>query len=260
MIECLKERTPWECHNGWILKRDDLWAPPDSVSTGSNARRIAIALEAFKQEIEEEHSNQAWLKPKTPKEIMDFGMAARIAGIKPLALLAKSQMERKSFKTAISESGVEPVQKVGDAIDTWQAIKESWRLHVADSAWQASNAPEMDIILVPCGNGLLASGVILAIENGAPIGKVIAVQTDGSNGKMMIQRIIGEGDIDRIGEVRCLPEWRVELCKDWRKTKKVEKTVDGISLNPYREAKVLAYAENWLTDEMKEKKVGVWLC
>lgn len=259
-MDCLKERTPWEQRGGYWLKRDDLWSPPNASPAGSNARRIAISLQAFKHEIEEEHSSSVWMKPKTPKEIMDFGVAASLSGLKALVVLTKSQMEKKSFKTAVGESGVEPVQDAGKAMDAWQAIKDSWQLHVADSIWQTENAPELDILLVPCGNGLLASGVILAIEKGAPIRRLIAVQTDGFNGKHAIQRIIGEQDIDRIGEVRTLPEWRIELCREWRKTKKVQKDVGGIPLNPLREAKVLVYAEKWLGNEMKGKKVGVWMC
>ena len=259
-MECLKERTPWELHDGYWMKRDDLWSPSSSNPIGSNARRIAIALEAFRQEIAEEHSNQVWMKPRTPKEVMDFGIAARLVGVKALAMMTKTQSERKSFKIALGESGVELVQNVGKAMDAWQAIRESWRLHVADSTWQAANAPELDMLLVPCGNGLLASGAILAIEKGATIGKLVAVQTDGSNGKCAIQRLIGESDIDRIGEQRHLPEWRVELCRDWRKTKKVFKKVDGILLNPLREAKVLTYAEKWLANEMEGKQIGIWLC
>lgn len=259
-MDCLKKRTPWEHRDGYWLKRDDLWAPPFASPAGSNARRIAIALEAFYHEIMEEHSGLVWMKPKTPKEIMDFGLAASLIGLKALAILTKSQMEKKSFKTAVGESGVEPVQNAGEAMDAWQAVRESWQLHVADSMWQAENAPELDILLVPCGNGLLASGAILAIEKGAPVKRLVAVQTDGCNGKHAIQRIIGEQDIERIGENRTLPEWRVELCREWRKTKKVQKDIDGIPLNPLREAKVLVYAEKWLKDEMKGRKVGLWLC
>ena len=259
-MDCLKERTPWEHRGGYWLKRDDLWSPSYASPAGSNARRIALAFQAFRHEIEEEHSSSVWMKPKTPKEIMDFGLAASLNGLKALVVLTKTQMEKKSFKNALGESGVEPAQSVGKAMDAWQAIRESWQLHVADSMWQTENAPKLDILLVPCGNGLLASGAILAIEKGAPVGKLIAVQTDGFNGKHSIQRIIGEQDIERIGEKRVLPEWRVELCKEWRKTKKVQKDIDGIPLNPLREAKVLVYAEKWLKDEMKDQTVGVWIC
>ena len=260
-MDCLKERTPWEQRGGFWLKRDDLWGmSPDRPPAGSNARRIAIALMAFRNEIVEEHSGCVWIKPKTPKDILDVGIASKIVEVKAMAVLTKSQFERKAFKNALGESGVQPVQTTGMAMDAWQAIRESWKLHVVDSMWQAENAPEIDILIVPCGNGILASGAILAIENGARIGKVIAVQTDGLNGKAAIQRIIGEQDIDRIGETRCLPEWRVELCREWRKTKKVQKDIDGIPLNPLREAKVLVYAEKWLKDEMEGRSVGLWLC
>lgn len=260
-MDCLKERTPWEQRGGFWLKRDDLWSmSPDRPPAGSNARRIAIALNAFRNEIVEEHSGCVWIKPKAPKDILDIGVASSITGVKAIAVLSKSQLERKSFKNALGESGVEPVQTTGRAMDAWQAIRESWKLHVSDSIWQTENAPKMDMLIVPCGNGILASGAILAIERGAGIGKVIAVQTDGLNGKASIQRIIGEQDIDRIGEQRCLPEWRVELCREWRKTKKVQKDIDGIPLNPLREAKVLVYAEKWLRNEMEGRSVGLWLC
>ncbi len=259
-MDCLKERTPWEMHGKYWLKRDDLWSVGQGNPIGSNARRIALSLEALRPEIMEEHSGAVWMHPRTPKELMDFGIAASLMEVKAIAIMTKAQMEKKSFKSAIGESGVEPAQSIGNAMDAWQAIRESWRLHVADSMWQTENAPQLDILLVPCGNGLLASGAIMAIEKGATIRKLVAVQTDGSNGKSAIQRIIGEQDIDRIGEPRNIPEWRVELCKDWRKTKKVSMKVDGIILNPLREAKVLAYAEKWLGKELDGKNVGVWVC
>ena len=50
------------------------------------------------------------------------------------------------------------------------------------------------------------------------------------------------------------------FCCNRMETKKVSMKVDGIILNPLREAKVLAYAEKWLGKELDGKNVGVWVC
>lgn len=258
MMQCLKKLAPFECRCGIWLKRDDLWSPDGTASFGSNARRMASAFDAFKTEIAEEHSGLVWMKPKTPKELLEFGLAAGLAGVKPIAVLG-NRSKGKEWQKALGESGTEQVQSVGRAMDARQAIAEAWKLRVEDAFWQAGNAPALDILIVPCTDGMLAAGIILAVESGAPIKKVIAVQTDGGRGKEAIKRIIGECDIDRIGEMRHIPEWRVEICRDWRKSKKVAKEIGGLKLDPLREAKAWTYAENWLSEETKGKTVGLWI-
>lgn len=258
MMQCLKKLAPFECRDSVWLKRDDLWSPDGIRTFGSNARRMAAAFDALKPKIMEEHSGLVWMKPKTPKEALQFGLAAGLVGVKPLAVLG-SRCRGREWQKALGESGMEQVQSVGKALDARQAIAEAWRLRVEDAFWQVGNAPKIDILIVSCADGLLASGIILAIEAGAPIGKVVAVQTDGSKGKEAIQRIIGECDIDRIGEMRHIPDWRVEICHDWRRTKKVVKDIGGLRLDPLREAKTWTYAETWLSEETKGKTVGLWI-
>lgn len=258
MLQCLKKRAPFECRDGIWLKRDDLWSPDGIRIFGSNARRMAAAFDALKPKIVEEHSGLVWMKPKTPKEALQFGLAAGLAGVKALAVLG-SRCRGREWQKALGESGTEQVQNVGNALDARQAIAEAWKLRVEDAFWQVGNAPSLDILIVSCADGLLASGIILAIEAGAPIERVVAVQTDGCKGKEAIQRIIGECDIDRIGEMRHIPEWRVEICRDWRKTKKIAKDIGGLKLDPLGEAKAWTYAETWLSEETKGKTVGLWI-
>ena len=259
MMECLKTLSPFECRDGVWLKRDDLWSPDGSRIFGSRARLMAEAFSAMKAEIDEEHSGLVWMKPRTPKEALAFGLAASLAGVKALAVLG-SRSRGKEWQKALGESGMEQAQNVGGALDARQALAEAWKLGVEDAFVQAGNAPKIDILIMDCADGIAVSGVILAIESGrAQIGRVVAVQTDGSKGKDAIQRIVGENDIDRIGELRRIPEWQVEICRDWRRTKKVRKDIGGLVLDPSREAKAWTYAENWLSEETAGKTVGLWV-
>ena len=259
MLQCLRNLSPFECRDGIWLKRDDLWSPDGCRIFGSRARLMAEAFSAMKRQIDEDHSGLVWMKPKTPKEALAFGLAASLAGVKPLAVLGARSRGRE-WQKALGESGMEQVQNVGNAFDARQALAEAWRLGVEDAYVQAGNAPSLDILVIDCADGVAVSGIILAIEAGrAKIGKVVAVQTDASRGKDAIQRIVGENDIDRIGEMRHIPEWRVEICRDWRRSKKVPKSIGGLALDPTREAKAWTYAENWLAEETSGKRVGLWI-
>lgn len=262
MLDDVDALTPIERHGALLYKRDDLFVPFDDVPlSGGKVRQAMLLLEHARDEIVERfdsyvltatgvHSPQGLIIARVAAGL-DLDCVIFVGATTVGGALMRHSMLRRAVATgatldARARVAYEPA--LMKAAEHWQRdhngagylVRFGINLEgdsdaiIASTARQVRNVPRsVEVIVVPTGAGITAAGVIIGAAEYAPQATVIVVQIAGYNRRELIERVVGELDYD------------YEAIKQHPYSKHLERSVDGITLDPVYEAK----AHDWLLEQ-----------
>jgi 1-aminocyclopropane-1-carboxylate deaminase/D-cysteine desulfhydrase-like pyridoxal-dependent ACC family enzyme len=259
------ELTPVELHDGRWYKRDDLFVPFDDVPiSGGKVRQAMLLLGSKRDEIVERyggvvltatgvHSPQGLIIARVARSL-DLDCVLFVGATTLGSALTKHAMLRRA---TVAGATIDCSARLGYET-TLAAAARRWReAHGGDgyvvrfginlddapeaivesTAAQVANLPaDVEQIVVPVGAGITAAGIIIGAHWRRPQARVVCVQISGYDRRDTIDAIL-EGWLD--GEPASHYDWHVIEGVPYAKL--VQRTIDGIALDPIYEAKAHDY-------------------
>jgi 1-aminocyclopropane-1-carboxylate deaminase/D-cysteine desulfhydrase-like pyridoxal-dependent ACC family enzyme len=259
------ELTPVELHDGRWYKRDDLFVPFDDVPiSGGKVRQAMLLLGSKRDEIVERyggvvltatgvHSPQGLIIARVAAHF-DLGCVVFVGATTVGGALMRHSMLRWATMCdatidASARAAYEPALQA--AAQRWRSehdgagyvvrfginLDDAPEAIVESTAAQVANLPaDVETIVVPVGAGITAGGVIVGAHWHRPQARVVCVQISGYERRDTIDPIL-ERWLD--GEPASHYDWHV--IDDVPYAKHVERSVDGVALDPIYEAKAHDY-------------------
>lgn len=276
----VREITPVEEIGGLLYKRDDLYMPFDDIPLSGGKVRQAIYLIGNNYEyIRDECNGQVYTASAitSPQGIIiskvasAFGFQSHIylgtgsyksirenpLTMQILMMGGRIHLNKGCGYDSMLSSKIKKLQEGGEKLFHVKFginLEQNPEAILGSIGYQVQNIPkDLDYLIIPCGSCITMSGIIRGLlEYDIHPKHIVGIQISGYDRTKQLRSILGD-DLDRVPwELRISKEFDYHTpCNIWLE--------NGIRLDVLYEAKAYHYMQNFMLDEIKDKKVLFWI-
>ena len=276
----VKELTPVEAIDGWLYKRDDLYMPfPDVPLSGGKVRQAISLIGGNYDYIKNECNGQVYTATAitSPQGIIiakvanEFGFQSHIylgtgslksvrenpLTMQILMMGGRIHLNKGCGYDSMLSAKIKALQDSGEKLFHVKFginLEQNPEAILDSIGFQVQNIPkDLDYLIIPCGSCITMSGIIRGLlEYDIHPKHIVGVQISGYDRTKQLRKILGD-DLDRVPwELKISKEFNYHTpCNIW--------LPEGTRLDVLYESKCMSYVRNFMSDELKDKKVLFWL-